>query len=57
MEMPIVGKSATDGGTLGGASNFLWKSIKRARNPMVMRKIEIQNAIAWEVVSPQEGGR
>ncbi len=58
MEMPVMGKSATDGWYLGRGLKFSLEEAKEGRrNPMVMKKIEIQNEIAWGIVSPQEGGQ
>lgn len=58
MDMPEVYKSITDGWYPGRGFLFTRQEYKEGtRDPMVMRKLEIQNAIAWGIVSPQEGGR
>lgn len=58
MEMPLVTKSPSDGWYPGRKLLWTRQQYKEGtQDPMIMRKIEIQNAIAWGIVSPQEGGK
>lgn len=58
MTMPTFVKPPTTGWYPG--RGFLWtrQALKEGTNdPMFMRKLEIQNAIAWGIVPPEEGGQ
>ena len=58
MTMPMVRKLPTEGWYPGRGLKISAEEYKEGlRTPMVMRKLEIQNAIAWGIVSPKDGGK
>ena len=58
MTMPTFVKPPTTGWYFGRGLMFTRQALKEGTNdPMFMRKIEIQNAIAWGLVPPEEGGK
>lgn len=58
MTMPMIRKSPTEGWYPGRGLKWSAEDFKEGkRNPMVMRKMEIQNEIAWGIVDNKTGGQ